>query len=73
MKIFSDAKLVNNGVPTFSEKMETINANGEPLKRELVEFVDCVKNRRKPSVDGEEGKKNLEIVSKILEKMGEKK
>ena len=69
MKIFSDAKLVNNGMPTFSEKMETINANGEPLKRELVEFVDCVKNRKKPSVDGEEGKKNLEIVSEILKRI----
>jgi len=69
MNIFSEAKLIKNDSPFFTERMETIKANGEPLKLEITEFLDCVKNRRNPKVDGEEGKRNLEIVSKVLEKM----
>ena len=69
IKIYSQAKPVYNGRPYFTEKIETIKSAGEPLKLELIEFVDCVKKRRKPKVNGEEGKKNLEIVLKILEKM----
>jgi len=40
-------------------------------REELTEFLDCVKTRRTPKVDGNEGKRNLEVVSKILEKMKE--
>jgi UDP-N-acetylglucosamine 3-dehydrogenase len=69
LRIFSQAKIVYNTIPTFVEKAETMNLRGEPLKLELSEFVDAVKNRRNPRVNGEEGKKNLEIVSEILKKM----
>ncbi|UCG95426.1 MAG: Gfo/Idh/MocA family oxidoreductase [archaeon] len=69
IKIYSQAKPVYNGRPFFSEKIETIVARGEPLKLELLEFIDAVKNRREPSVTGEEGKKNLEVISDIMKKM----
>ena len=69
IRTYSQAKITYDTIPTFVEKLETINVRGEPLKNELLEFIDCVRTRKNPSVDGEEGKKNLEIVSKILEKM----
>lgn len=69
MNIFSEAKLVKNESPFFTERVETIKASGEPLKIEIIEFLDCVKSRKYPKVDGEEGKKNLEIVSGVLERM----
>ena len=70
INVYSQAKIVYGTIPTFAEKMETLNVRGEPLKFELSEFIDCVKTRRKPCVDGEEGKKNMQIISQIIEKMG---
>ncbi len=69
INVYSQAKIIYGTIPTFAEKMETVNVRGEPLKLELSEFMDCVKTRRKPCVDGEEGKKNMQIISQILEKM----
>lgn len=36
--------------------------NKEPLKEELIHFIDCVKNRKQPRTDGEEGLKVLKIL-----------
>ncbi len=69
MRIFSKASVVYNDLPSFVENMEVIKSKGEPLKKEIVEFINCVKERKKPSVDGEEGKKNLEIALGVLKKM----
>ncbi len=42
----------------------------EPLKRELVDFVDAVRNRRAPAVTGEDGRRALALATRIVEKMG---
>jgi predicted dehydrogenase len=39
----------------------------EPLKEQLISFVECVKNRTQPVVSGIEGKEALEIALKISE------
>lgn len=36
----------------------------EPLKLELEHFLDCIKNNKKPLVDGQEGLKTLEVALK---------
>jgi UDP-2-acetamido-3-amino-2,3-dideoxy-glucuronate N-acetyltransferase len=35
---------------------------GEPLKNELSHFIECVKDRKKPKTDGEEGLKVLKVL-----------
>ncbi len=37
----------------------------EPLKEQLISFVDCIKNRKQPLVSGREGKEALKVVLKI--------
>ena len=37
----------------------------EPLKEELISFIECVKNRREPIVSGNEGREALKVVLKI--------
>lgn len=37
--------------------------SGEPLKLELTHFIECVKDRKKPLTDGEEGLKVLKVLS----------
>jgi len=41
----------------------------EPLKLELQSFIDCVKGRKKPIVDGIAGRKSLDVALKILDKI----
>lgn len=41
----------------------------EPLKRELADFVRAVRERTKPLVDGEAGRRALELATRIAEKM----
>jgi predicted dehydrogenase len=43
--------------------------NDEPLRRELVDFVDAVRTRRDPGVTGSAGRDALELATKIAEKM----
>ena len=69
MKVFGKAKLVYDDLPSFVENMETVKARGEPLKREIMEFLNSVETGVKPKVDGKEGKKNLEIALEVLKKM----
>lgn len=41
----------------------------EPLKRELADFVRAVRERTKPLVDGEAGRRALELATRIADKM----
>ena len=44
-------------------------ARDEPLKRELVDFVAAVRERRKPLVDGEAGRRALALATEVAMKM----
>jgi predicted dehydrogenase len=44
-------------------------ANEEPLKRELADFVDAVRQRRPPLVDGRQGRQALELATLITQRM----
>jgi predicted dehydrogenase len=44
-------------------------AREEPLKRELADFVRAARERTKPLVDGEAGRRALELATRIAEKM----
>ncbi len=37
----------------------------EPLREELISFIECIKNRREPVVSGNEGREALKVVLKI--------
>jgi len=41
----------------------------EPLRRELLHFIECVKTRRKPITDGEEGLRVLKIINEAEKKL----
>lgn len=41
----------------------------EPLKVELKSFIDCVQNKKKPIVSGQEGRQALAVALAILEKI----
>jgi predicted dehydrogenase len=41
----------------------------EPLRRELVDFIDAVRTGRAPAVPGEDGRRALELATRIVEKM----
>jgi predicted dehydrogenase len=41
----------------------------EPLRAELESFVECVRNRRRPVVSGEEGRDALKVAAQIVEKL----
>jgi predicted dehydrogenase len=43
--------------------------NEEPLKRELVDFLDAVSTKRPPLVDGAQGRRALELATKIVAAM----
>jgi predicted dehydrogenase len=42
---------------------------GEPLQLELLHFLDCVRTRRQPLVNGEQATAALEVAMEILEKI----
>jgi len=44
--------------------------NEEPLKRELDDFVTAVREKRSPLVDGAQGRRALELATRIVQKMG---
>lgn len=44
-------------------------ANEEPLKRELADFVEAVRSKRKPLVPGEDGRRALALAQRIVDKM----
>jgi predicted dehydrogenase len=42
----------------------------EPLARELADFVDAIKNTRRPLVAGEDGRRALELAQAITDRIG---
>jgi predicted dehydrogenase len=40
-------------------------AKGEPLRREIASFIDCVRRRESPSVTGEDGRRALALAMRI--------
>jgi predicted dehydrogenase len=44
-------------------------ANEEPLKRELIDFVEAVRSSRAPLVDGHQGRRALALATSITNKM----
>jgi len=55
--------------PIQGGKLEVVN--DEPLRRELVDFVEAVRNRREPGVTGRAGRDALELATRIAEKMAQ--
>ncbi|MEW6685485.1 MAG: Gfo/Idh/MocA family oxidoreductase [Candidatus Edwardsbacteria bacterium] len=45
----------------------------EPLRLELISFINCVKNRTKPLVSGEKGLQALKLVHEIQQKIEQRK
>ncbi len=43
--------------------------NDEPLKRELVDFLDAIRSKRAPVVDGAQGRRALEVAQRIVARM----
>jgi predicted dehydrogenase len=41
----------------------------EPLKRELEDFVDAIRQRREPAVTGEDGRRALALAQEISHRM----
>jgi predicted dehydrogenase len=41
----------------------------EPLKRELVDFLDAIRDKRAPTVDGAQGRRALELATEITSRM----
>lgn len=41
----------------------------EPLKRELADFADAIRNRRAPYVDGAQGRRALAVAQQIVDRM----
>jgi predicted dehydrogenase len=46
------------------EKLSTVA--GEPLRAELQAFLDCVRTRQRPVVDGEAGRRALELADQVM-------
>jgi len=63
-------RLVKGAGPMPSiEGGEVPVTNEEPLKRELADFVDAVVSKRAPLVDGHQGRRALELATRITSKM----
>jgi predicted dehydrogenase len=58
----------NGAVPAIDGGKIEI-ANEEPLKRELVDFVESVRARRQPGVTGADGLRALELAQRITDAM----
>ena len=55
--------------PIQGGKIDVVNE--EPLRRELVDFVDDVRHKREPGVTGQAGRDALELATRIAEKMAQ--
>jgi predicted dehydrogenase len=56
------------GIPTIEGGKQDV-ANEEPLKRELVDFVDAIRTGRPPGVTGDDGRRALHAAQQIAEQM----
>ncbi len=57
-----------SGLPAIEGGIVPVT-NEEPLKRELQDFVDAVRDRRPPKVTGEDGRRALALAAQITERM----
>lgn len=56
------------GVPMLSHRL--LNpAQQEPLRRQLESFLECVRDRREPVVNGNQGRRALELAHRIQDEM----
>ena len=55
-------------MPTIEGGPVAVVSN-EPLKCELDDFVDAIRNRRAPQVTGEDGRRALALAQEISEQM----
>lgn len=57
-----------NGIPQAKkEEMQIIPIESrEPLKEEMIHFVECVKERKKPKTDGYEGLRVMKVLEKVI-------
>ena len=63
-------RLARGSVPPIQGgKLDIVN--DEPLRRELVDFVDAVRHKREPGVTGQAGRDALELATRIAEKMAQ--
>ncbi len=62
--------LVPGGEPEIRHDRLPVE-EGEPLAKELAAFVEAVRTRRPPPVDGRQGQRALEIAHQVLAKMEE--
>jgi predicted dehydrogenase len=52
--------------------IDRVSAEGpEPLARQLVSFLECVRERSRPEVGGEEARRVLALAHRVLAAMGE--
>ena len=56
------------GIPTIEGGKQDV-VNEEPLKRELVDFVDAIRTGRAPGVTGDDGRRALEAAQQIAGQM----
>ncbi len=66
---FGEFKLVKQE----GEDVQVPVENVEPLKEEILHFLDCVKSGKKPKVDGRVGSQAVRIIEKCYESLKEKK
>ena len=62
-------RLVREGIVPSIKGGDVDVPNEEPLKRELADFVDAVVSRRRPLVDGGQGRRALELAQRITDRM----
>jgi predicted dehydrogenase len=58
-----------NGPAPAIEGGEVLIENEEPLKRELADFVEAIRERRPPIVSGEDGRRALALAQQIADKI----
>jgi predicted dehydrogenase len=65
-------RLVKGNGPTPAiEGGETAVVNEEPLKRELVDFVNAIGARREPAVSGADGRRALALATQIAQRIAD--
>ena len=61
---FGAFKLITRQGDDYKPRIE----NKEPLKEEILHFIDCVINNKKPIVDGKVGVEIIKILERVIEK-----
>jgi UDP-2-acetamido-3-amino-2,3-dideoxy-glucuronate N-acetyltransferase len=64
LRLFDKGVDIKNGRPVIRQTSEStlLFADTEPLREELAHFVDCVRTRRVPRTDGENGLRVLRVL-----------